>query len=62
MILVRFFLISLILYLIIRSFLRIGKESEPEKQKEHNDPNETKKVSKSIGEYIDFEEIKKDNH
>ena len=61
MILVRFFLISLIVYLIVRSFMRFGKESEPEKQQEHNDRNDTKKVSKSIGEYIDFEEIKKNN-
>jgi len=41
--------------------MRFGKESEPEKQQEHNDRNDTKKVSKSIGEYIDFEEIKKNN-
>jgi hypothetical protein len=60
MILIRFFLISLIVYLIIRSLMRIGRESEPEKQKEQFDHNETKKVSKSIGEYVDFEEIKKE--
>jgi hypothetical protein len=41
--------------------MRIGKESEPEQQKRQHDHNETKKVSKSIGEYVDFEEIKKDN-
>lgn len=61
MILIRFFLISLIVYLIIRSFLRYGKESESKKQREQYDHNETKKVSKSIGEYVDFEEIKKEN-
>ena len=61
MILARFFLISLIVYLIIRSFMRFGKESDPEKQKEQNDHAETKKVSKSIGEYVDFEEVKKNN-
>jgi len=62
MILARFFLISLIVYLIIRSFMRFGKESDPEKQKEQNDHAETKKVSKNIGEYVDFEEIKKNIH
>jgi hypothetical protein len=61
MILIRFFLISLIVYLIIRSFMRYGNESEAEKQKEKYDHNETKKVSKSIGEYVDFEEIKNKN-
>ncbi|HAM08891.1 MAG: hypothetical protein A2X05_13965 [Bacteroidetes bacterium GWE2_41_25] len=62
MILIRIFLITLIVYLIIRSFMRFGRENEPGKQKEQYDPGDTKKVSKSIGEYVDFEEIKKDNH
>ena len=64
MILVRFFLISLIVYLLVRSFMRFGKEGEPEKQKERNDSNDrndSKRVSKSIGEYVDFEEIRKNN-
>jgi large-conductance mechanosensitive channel len=61
MILIRFFLISLIVYLIVRSFMRFGKDSESEKQQEHNNGNDIKKVSKSIGEYVDFEEIKKNN-
>lgn len=61
MILIRFFLISLIVYLIIRSFMRYGNESERGKQKEEYNNNETKKVSKSIGEYVDFEEVKKEN-
>jgi hypothetical protein len=60
MIIVRFFLIGLIVYLIIRSFMRLGEKSETERQKEKFDHNETKKVSKNIGEYVDFEEIKKD--
>ena len=42
--------------------MRFGKESDPEKQKEQNDHAETKKVSKNIGEYVDFEEIKKNIH
>ena len=61
MILIRFFLISLIVYLIVRSFMRFSKESESVKQQDPNDHNDTKKVSKSIGEYVDFEEIKKNN-
>ena len=61
MILIRFFLISLIIFLIVRSFLSYSKERGPEKQKEPDDRNDNKKVSKSIGEYVDFEEIKKNN-
>jgi hypothetical protein len=52
----------LIIYLIIRSFIRFGKDegsatrmSEPgEKNKINN-----KGVSKKVGEYIDYEEIDK---
>jgi hypothetical protein len=62
MILIRFFLISLIVYLVIRSFMRYGNEREQEKQNKKYDHNESKKVSKSVGEYVDFEEIKNNNH
>ncbi|MCX6253205.1 MAG: hypothetical protein NTV31_01865 [Bacteroidia bacterium] len=62
MILIRFVLVSLIVYLIIRSFIRFGKDeepvtrmSEPEKKNKINN----KGVSKKIGEYIDYEEIEK---
>jgi hypothetical protein len=41
--------------------MKFNKQSGPEKQQEHNDLNDTKKVSKSIGEYVDFEEIKKNS-
>lgn len=54
----------MIVYLLVRSFMRFGKEGEPEKQKESNDSkdrNDSKRVSKSIGEYVDFEEIRKNN-
>lgn len=64
MILIRFILVSLIVYLIIRSFLRLGKaedstirRSEPDKSGKATD----KKISKEIGEYIDYEEIIKKN-
>jgi hypothetical protein len=57
MILIRFILVSLIVYLIIRSFMRFGEEkptsvSGQEKIK-------SKKISKEIGEYIDYEDVKK---
>jgi large-conductance mechanosensitive channel len=64
MILVRFILIGLIVYLIVRSFTRFGqgdgstaKQSGPAKK----DRQVTKKVSKEIGEYIDYEEVKTKN-
>jgi len=62
MILVRFALICLIIYLIIRSFFRYVEEngsstpgSEPEEEKK----SVKKGVPKSIGEYIDYEEVDK---
>jgi large-conductance mechanosensitive channel len=60
MILVRFVLIGIIVYLIIRSFSRYGEESKPPgniSEPEKSD-NQGKKVSKEIGEYVDYEEIK----
>ena len=60
--LIRFALVGLIVYLIIRSFVRFIEEEKPETkraepEKRHN--TENKKVSKEIGEYIDYEEIGK---
>ena len=60
MILIRFFLISLIVYLIIRSFIRFSNEEEPSRLKKDPDKNNNipaKKVSKEVGEYIDYEEV-----
>jgi hypothetical protein len=62
MILIRYILIGLIVYLIVRLFTRYGDGDGPPTSP--NDPNkngkqETKKVSKEIGEYIDYEEVKK---
>jgi len=62
MILVRFILIALIIYLIVRSFVKFGNGEGPSAGKtgpHDNDKNVTKKVSKEIGEYIDYEEVKK---
>ena len=62
MILIRFILIGLIVYLITRSFMRFGEEK---KSGTHIDGSEkrsnvkNKKVSRKIGEYVDYEEIDK---
>lgn len=62
MILVRFALVGLIVYLIIRSFMRFGEEKgpathipDPGKKSKENSQG----VSKKIGEYVDFEEVDK---
>jgi hypothetical protein len=65
MILIRYLLIGLIGYLLVRMFLRMGKEEEPairppEPRKNKIVPE--KKISKKIGEYIEYEEINKKNH
>jgi hypothetical protein len=62
MVLIRFLLIALIVYMIIRSFMKFGEESDSERKNikpEKNGKSETKKISKSVGEYVDFEEINK---
>jgi large-conductance mechanosensitive channel len=64
MILIRFILISLAVYLIVRSFMRFGNDSEPEKPIKNPDNTgkpETKKISKNVGEYVDYEEISKND-
>jgi hypothetical protein len=60
MILLRILLVCLIIYLIIRSFSRYGKEMDGINQK--NEPGNksfrnNKKISKEVGEYIDYEEV-----
>jgi len=62
MILIRFLLIGLIVYLIVRSFVKYGDVNRPAAGRggQEKDPEQvTKKVSKEIGEYVDYEEIKK---
>jgi hypothetical protein len=62
MILLRYFLICIIGYLLIRSIIRYGKDDRPSTgshRTERKDNIKTKKVSKEIGEYIDYEEVKK---
>jgi len=62
MILIRFILIGLIVYLIVRSFTKYGEGAGPSVGRSDTDKNgrqDNKKISKEIGEYIDYEEIKK---
>ena len=58
--LIRFILVSIIIYLLVKSFVRYFNSQETER-KTHgpNYKSETgnKGVSKEIGEYVDYEEI-----
>lgn len=57
-ILIRIFLIGLIIYLLFRSFFRYfqGEEEKREIHEEKQSPD-IKKVSKEVGEYVDYEEV-----
>lgn len=61
MILIRYLLICIIGYLVVRSIIRFGKEDQQTNinTQGNRDKIHSKKVSKKIGEYIDYEEIKK---
>jgi len=62
MILVRFFLISLIVYLLVRSFMRFGEQEKTLSNKPdpgRKDNISGKRISKEIGEVIDYEELDK---
>lgn len=57
---IRFILISIIIYLLIRSFVRYFEEKDDSDQYRANESSKKKKskgVSKEIGEYIDYEEV-----
>ncbi len=57
LLLFRIFLISLIIYLIIRAFSRYNTIGEDEKKDPLTGKKEnTRKISKKTGEYIDFED------
>jgi large-conductance mechanosensitive channel len=58
--LIRFILIGIIIYLLVRSFVRYFEEQETSARKpERDQKNETKTkgVSKEIGEYVDYEDV-----
>jgi CRISPR/Cas system CMR-associated protein Cmr3 (group 5 of RAMP superfamily) len=62
MIFLRYILICIIGYLIVRSFIRWGVEEKSSTGKhfrENKNKATDKKISKEVGEYIDYEEIKK---
>lgn len=63
MILIRIALIGLIVYLLVRSFIRYSGQEASSTQSPgpvKNNPTD-KKVSKKIGEYVDYEEIDRKN-
>ena len=62
MVLVRYILIGLIVYLIVRSFLRFGGgngHSVHQNGQDKKSNQASKRISKETGEYIDYEEVKK---
>jgi len=59
-ILIRFVLISIIIYLLVRSFVRFFQgQDDPElrNRPERNEKQKSSGVSKEIGEYVDYEEV-----
>jgi hypothetical protein len=62
MILIRIALICLIIYLILRSFVKYNEVQKSEPGKADGNSSQkgpVRKISKKVGEYIDYEEIKK---
>jgi hypothetical protein len=60
MILIRLILIGMIVYLIVRSLIRYGKDETLSARSDESDKKNkavNKKISKKIGEYIDYEEV-----
>ncbi|NMC37473.1 MAG: hypothetical protein GYA41_04030 [Bacteroidales bacterium] len=58
--LIRFILIAIIIYLLVKSFVRFFNYQEPEENvKRNNSKSEDKGrgVPKGIGEYVDYEEV-----
>jgi hypothetical protein len=59
----RYILIFVIGYLIVRSFIKFGEEGKTLTDKHKPDEKAktpSKKISKRIGEYVDYEEIRKE--
>jgi large-conductance mechanosensitive channel len=59
--LIRFVLITIIIYLLVRSFVRYFEEKDTSTHDKHEHDREknskSKGVSKEVGEYIDYEEV-----
>jgi len=59
-ILLRIFLIGLIIYLLVRSFVRFfSVEDQSRKSEEEKRPAPMKKISKDVGDYVDYEDVDK---
>jgi hypothetical protein len=59
-ILIRFVLVTIIIYLLVRSFVRFFQgQDEPDqgRRPDRNDNQKSSGVSKEIGEYVDYEEV-----
>lgn len=58
MIIIRFILIFLIVYLLARGFIQsLFLEDPPRKPEPRSKPPQKKKISKEVGEFIDYEEV-----
>jgi hypothetical protein len=58
--LIRFVLVSIIIYLLFRSFFRFFEEqnsSSRDRENHREKEAKAKGVSKEIGEYVDYEEV-----
>jgi len=62
-ILIRIVLVGIIIYLLVRSFYKYFQGGDDKKVQgpENNNSSRKKKISKEVGEYIDYEEIKEDD-
>ncbi len=55
---IRFILVGIIVYLIVRSFTRYFEEKDTSAREQEREKNtKSKGVSKEIGEYVDYEEV-----
>lgn len=59
--LIRFILVAIIIYLIVKSFVRFFEEEKRSSQNRHENNytgnSGSKGVAKDVGEYIDYEEV-----
>jgi large-conductance mechanosensitive channel len=64
MIFLRYILVGVAIFLLVRALTNHSETEEPTVRKAEQDKNSkasNKKVSKKIGEYIDYEEVKKES-
>lgn len=57
MIIIRFILIFLIVYLLVRGFIKSLFLEDNSAQEPVRDRRKDKKISKNVGEYVDYEEV-----